>query len=1307
MALEVARRDPALIVHPHTLTGAGVRTSVAAFLSGETLGAYIERIGMVLPRGPVHVWHNGRMVPDPLWERLIPHTGDQIIIRARPLGGGGSKILRTVAMIALVIVAAVTQQWYALNGAGMFGMTAATTGAMLGAGIMMAGSMLINALLPMPTATMDELGTGGKYETSPTYSLSGGRNRLRPWEPMTLIFGRHKVVPDLAAKYYTEYVGDTQYLNQAFHFGLQAGEVNLTNFRIGATPVTDYQDVQIQVSGEDGKLSMFPGNVDTLEGFVLESGVVNSRTTPLDTTYIAVDLAARLFDISDEGDILGQSVDLRIQYRKAGDPDWIDIGLIQDPIYATHYWALVEDYYTEQGDAGTLVRHERLIEYGSTNYDDHTENEKVLIKEAHCNPWGGDAGPICYPEVAYYWRWRPHPHSSGQPWYGIAPDPLIGYSTTPGVRMYGARQDAPTRQSVTWTVDEGQYELRIWKVTGDINESRTSNETAVSQILCFQTDKADYTGQARVALRIKATSQLNGAVDEFSAIAEAFAPVWNGADHFDMIHTRNPAWWFLRFAMGKFIDGRRQWGIGLDASGIDLDAIKAWGAWCDAKGLRFDYVLDSKKSSADVLRIIARAGRASPTYQTGKLGVVWDAADQPVVAMFGPFNIRSGTFKVGYAGSDSQLPDEIIVNIANEVRDWQMDEVRVAVPGATATNNPVTLDLEGVTSVEVAGREANLIAASQVWHRRRTTFETDIEGWIATRGDVVQVSHDLTVWGYSGRLLGREGNRITLSQRIPIGSGVMLIRDPEGNMKTVTVTGAGEETDTVTITTDMTGFALPGDEGFEGVPAMDWGFQFDPEATPGRRFKVVDIQPAGSDGVRYSVVDDDPEYYASENNPYQYTPPRDGQYLVGVVFGITVSEGIVNVLADINSVQISWALSTAMPVDVAISINGVAQPVVRTVDRKLTIQAQTGDVLDITITPVSLIGRGKPAMRTYTIQGLRAPLPALTGLTNVFRDGLTVLVWNRVVDVRNPEYEIRIGESWVNSRVAAITPTTESLAVGNGLYWVAARYVHKGQVIYGAPDSLLISGASLVRNVLLTKVEDPQWDGVLSEGAYVWNGMLTLIGSGDILSEQNVLAVREMLWYRGSQLRGVYTSAESIDIGFVAPVRLDFRLEGYALNFGEDVLSMADVLSNSDVLNESNAQHWKATPQYRMADEDGEYGQWINYTPGLINTRHLEIRLIIETDDPLIVPFVEHFTWIVDIPDLLQSAESVTVPAGGLRVEYEKVFHAVPNVQITVFDAVDGDRYVLTNSDESGFNIQLFNTSSQKPGLINWLAQGY
>lgn len=97
---------------------------------------------------------------------------------------------------------------------------------------------------------------------------------------------------------------------------------------------------------------------------------------------------------------------------------------------------------------------------------------------------------------------------------------------------------------------------------------------------------------------------------------------------------------------------------------------------------------------------------------------------------------------------------------------------------------------------------------------------------------------------------------------------------------------------------------------------------------------------------------------------------------------------------------------------------------------------------------------GKPYTETHTVLGLAAPLPPVTGLTNVFRDGLTVLKWDPVVDIRQPDYEVRLGESWNNSRTVAIVPILETLAVGNGLYWVAARFSGSGHTVYGQPDSL-------------------------------------------------------------------------------------------------------------------------------------------------------------------------------------------------------------------------------------------------------------
>src|SRR5690606_20891485 len=158
-----------------------------------------------------------------------------------------------------------------------------------------------NALLPPPAPP--DLGSDSKYGSSPTYQLSGGRNRLRPWEPMTLIFGRHKVVPDLGATPYSDWVNADQYFNQVFHFGLQGGEIEFSDFRIGQTPVTNYSGVNIVVSGASGQIAGMADEVSSLQGFDAKQGVANARTTPDRTFRIVVNFIVVAGFIKGNGDL--------------------------------------------------------------------------------------------------------------------------------------------------------------------------------------------------------------------------------------------------------------------------------------------------------------------------------------------------------------------------------------------------------------------------------------------------------------------------------------------------------------------------------------------------------------------------------------------------------------------------------------------------------------------------------------------------------------------------------------------------------------------------------------------------------------------------------------------------------------------------------------------------------------------------------------------------------------------------------------------------------------------------------------------
>lgn len=908
--------DTPLMLLPHPLTSQGREYSTALFLPRETLGQYVSRVGVALPKGPFRVQHNGHYVPISLWPYLIPRTGDHIIIHASAEGGSGGKIAATVAMLALTLVAPylggylVTGTWTtaaALSGATAFAASAATLG------VMAAGSFLISALAPAPKAL--DLGGGGKFD-SPTYAISGGQNRARAWEPMMLIFGTHKVVPDMGAKPYAVWDGDTQYYSQIFHFGLQGGDLEGFNERIGESEITSFTGVTTAISGADGKLAGFADNVSTIDGFKAPYNQPITRTTPDKTVKIAIDVAFTVYFVQADGDKHDNTSGVTIRVRKVGSNTW-------------------------------------------TSQTITVTNSKVEV----------------------------------------------------------------VRRTITFDgLASGAYDVEVTKQyqdkepTPDEDNDSQPNLMSVVQIQStLEVGTVDYTGQSRYGLKIQATDQLNGVVNEFSAIVKAKMMVWNGSSWVKQ-KTANPAWCFLFFARGAIDSRGLIYGCGLDDSEIDIEAIKAWAVFCDQKGLEFNYVLDRRMNQADVLDMIARAGRGSKTMQPGKLSVIWDQANLPVSGYFGPHNIRAGSFKVTYLTED--LPDEIVINFPDRDNDWKMGNVRVTVPGVTQVIRSLELDLDGCTSKIQAGKEANLLAASQVMRRKNVTFEIGLESLTAFRGDVVMVTHDLTVWGYTGRILARNGNDLKLSHRIPTGSGYMTIRDPEGNALTVSVAGDMGETDEVTIVSDLDDFALPGDSGFEDCPAVDWVWLFDPLATPGRRMKVIEVSRVDENYARYVLIDDTPEYYASENNPYIYTPPQNNQLLLGTVFDISFGEGWYNTVSGVLDTLITWSVSVPVPCDVVIRVNGSTVrelPATMTTSTTLT-GLHRGDEIDVTVTPRPTAGKGTAMSKSHTVLA-SATYPTPPDLLVATVDGARLrLTWTRSEFADVVAYEVRdTDDSWGGS----------------------------------------------------------------------------------------------------------------------------------------------------------------------------------------------------------------------------------------------------------------------------------------------------
>lgn len=235
-------------------------------------------------------------------------------------GGGGKNPLRTVLMIAVMVVATV----YGGPLGASLGFSGNLATAVGSAVIMTAGSALVSALVPLPTPNMPSFAGagGGLAQPSPTYSLQGQGNYARLAQPIPVVYGRHLVYPDLAATPYGEYQGNEQFLHQLHCIGL--GEYEIEQMRIEDTPITSFEEVIFQIVQPGSTVTLFNPDVVTapeVAGQELLAGIWTGgfAINPADSevTHIGIDilLPRGLYYANDAGGLEVRSANWRFEAR--------------------------------------------------------------------------------------------------------------------------------------------------------------------------------------------------------------------------------------------------------------------------------------------------------------------------------------------------------------------------------------------------------------------------------------------------------------------------------------------------------------------------------------------------------------------------------------------------------------------------------------------------------------------------------------------------------------------------------------------------------------------------------------------------------------------------------------------------------------------------------------------------------------------------------------------------------------------------------------------------------------------------------
>jgi hypothetical protein len=607
--------------------------------------------------------------------------------------------------------------------------------------VSLVGGMLINALLPPPSASTSANQAAALAAPSPTYNLAAQGNSARLDAAIPEHFGRMMAYLDLASQPYVEYAGNEQYLYQLFCLG--RGEYSIEALRIEDTPIASFDEITYEVVPPGGSLSLFPANVIT-------APEVSGQTLDcLSGTY-----AGNTITATGHGLATGKNVYLGPSGGGAG-----TYAVVTAPDANT---------FTVSGLSGSgTISVSPWLGGFNANGSGTSANTLGLDMVAtrglyHANTTTGGLDNVSIQVAA---ECRPI-DDSGNPtgaWASLASPTYSGATTT------------PQRYSLRSGVTPGRYQVRARRVDVKQTDSTYGHEIVWASLRAYLPDTGNYGDVTLIAMRMKASNNLSmQASRKVNVIATRKLPIWNGSAWSAKTATRSIAW-AAAYACKQ---------LGLTDAQIDLAGLLTLDTTWAARGDTFDARFDNFISFWEALSKIAGAGRAKPYMQGGVVRLVRDQAVSLPVALYSMRNIVKGSLSVEYLMPTPSTADAVDVSYFDQTS-WSSRKVRAMLAGSIAAV-PAKIDLFGVVSRDQAFREGMYQAASNRYRRKIIHFATEMEGFIPSLGDLIAIQHDMPGWGQAGDVIAWDAPTLTLTLSEPLtwgtGTHYLALRKRDGGV---------------------------------------------------------------------------------------------------------------------------------------------------------------------------------------------------------------------------------------------------------------------------------------------------------------------------------------------------------------------------------------------------------------------------------------------------------------------------------------------------------------------------------------------
>ena len=801
----------------------------------------------------------------------------------------------------------------------------------------------------------------------------------------------------------------------------------------------------------------------------------------------------------------------------------------------------------------------------------------------------------------------------------------------------GFRWDTGSRKS---------YEVKITrKDEYEKGDGRTFGDTVWSAIRAFQDeDPVNFDFPlAKSAIRIRATDQLNGIIDDLNATVKSYVLSFAGGSWSSAISS-NPADLY-RHVLQCSANARP-----LAEARLDLTSLQEWWTFCNTNGFEFNQYRDYKSSVWETLSDIAAAGRASPSQKDGKWSITVDKTQTTPVQHFTPRNSSGFKAEKTFPGDVHALK----VQFVNKNNGYQKDERIVYHDGFSVSNATKfeKIDALGIVDPDQIFKYGRFHLAQALGRQERYRFNVDFENLVANRGDLILLTHDVINAGItSGRIkeLQTSGGNVTgfTSDEIltmeadkTYSCSFRTVAD-KAVVKTLT-TSAGEQTTVVFATPFSTGAIAVGDL-----------FGFGESGTQTEKAIILSVS-AGSDmsaeisaipyvdGIYTADTGTIPDFTTLVRTRTQKAIPqaviidaRSDESMLLIGAGNVVIPRIGLTVQGINDGSVNLEIQIKRTVESGYEKADISQIKGNTFyilgveeDESYDIRARWNDQ-DRALTPdwAYLFG--------HRVVGRSTPPADISGLSLQAFGSSAFLAWNQPNDLdvkfggtvkfRHSPQTASASAEWPEStsigRAASANTLEAVLPLKAGTY-LARIFDSKGVPSSGV-SKISTKQASVLTFANVTSVtENPNFTGTKTSVIVdTPNNSIKLVGASNFDTMASLDAISDFDNFGGAVLTGTYEFAQNIDLTSVKKVRLTSSVTAASFNpndLFDDRTATLDIWENFDGTTQAQGD---CRVQVRTTDDNPASGSATFTDYNLLDSaefeaRGFDFRAILTTEDP-------------------------------------------------------------------------------------------